>query len=521
MEKFDLFTQLEESDSALNKLIEKPINNIYEKYFKETFQLVKNFEKEEFRISEGCRKFYKKSGIPGYDEVFSTPKQKYFSGINENISYIFPPGERMNDKRIGFRYYMYNPRNSTKDNPYFTLVLKDYRRFEILEIDATIKDGNDQLFTVNNLNCLEIIMAIIKDKFNNNNDINYQFPYSIVEIIGFIYAMKEKSNNNIIILDPYFPSPFIPETKIEIFQYKSKTLYIEPILYKEHVSLLLFFFYENKKLGKRRYNYLFDFSYYHYKSICNKDPIFPQGMYYCEVYPRNGPIQFGSSCSIWFIGTMLTLIKMNNLSFEILDSNTLLLNIIEEISQIMNIDNAISEKIITNKEKENISNSNFISYKIALSPFINVKSAFNEFGTIMIELGADLINYQILFDEFRNRIAEIQMNFKYYEINSRKPPKDEKLIKDLIDAYNEAKEDLFNLAEYRIQEYKLIYKNKVGIASHELLMIEDKLKETKKKLNTALEQRKTKYEKFNFMSKEEILKIYIDNNDIFLFLLDK
>ena len=124
----------------------------------------------------------------------------------------------MNDKRIGFRYYMHNPKIATKNNPYFTLVLKDYRRFEILEIDATIKDGNDQLFTVNNLNCLEIIMTIIKDKFNNNKDINYQFPYSIVEIIGFIYTMKEKSNNNIIILDPYFPSSLIPETKIEIFQ---------------------------------------------------------------------------------------------------------------------------------------------------------------------------------------------------------------------------------------------------------------------------------------------------------------
>ena len=79
MKKFDLFTQLEESDLALNKFIEKPINNIYEKYFKETFQLVKNYEKEEFKISEGCRKFYKKSGIPGYDEVFPTHQQKYFS----------------------------------------------------------------------------------------------------------------------------------------------------------------------------------------------------------------------------------------------------------------------------------------------------------------------------------------------------------------------------------------------------------------------------------------------------------
>ena len=520
--QFDLFTQLEEEELKQYELINRPLNNTYEGYFEETFPLIQNFEKEEFKIIDNCRKFYKKGkkNNPGYDEIFSKPKQKDFSGISENISYIFPPGERIYDKRIGFRYYMFNPKTITKDNPYFTLVLKDYRKFEILEKYSTIKDGNGNLFINKDLDCLEIIMKIIKDKFIDNNDINFQFPYSIVEIIGFTYAIKEKSNNNIIILPPYFPSPFIPETKVEIFENKSKTLFIEPILYKEHVSLLLFFFHTNKSSLIIRYNYLFDFSYYHYKSICNKDPIFIQDMHYLEVYPPNGPIQFGSSCSIWFIGTMLTLIKMKNLSFEMFDNNILLLNIINEIHQIMNIENIISDKPIENKEKENISNLNFISYKIALSPFINVKSILNELGSIMIELGADLISYQIAFDEFRKRIVEMKMNFKYYEINSKKWPKDEKIIKDLIDNYNKAKKDLFEYAKYRIEEYELIYKKKFDILSVERRIINDKLKEMKNKLDIELEQRNIKYEKFNFMSKEELLKIYVDNNDIFLSLLD-
>ena len=64
--------------------------------------------------------FIKKVEIFGYDEVFSTSKENYFYQINENISYIFLTGERMNDKIIGFGYYMYNPKEIIKDNPYFT-----------------------------------------------------------------------------------------------------------------------------------------------------------------------------------------------------------------------------------------------------------------------------------------------------------------------------------------------------------------------------------------------------------------
>ena len=73
----------------------------------------------------------------------------------------------------------------------------------------------------------------------------------------------------------------------------------------------------------------------------------------------------------------------------------------------------------------------------------------------MIEFEADLINYQIKFDEFRKKIVELKMNLKYYEINSKKSPLDEKIIQDLIKTYNRAKEFLSEYAKYRIIEDEL------------------------------------------------------------------
>ncbi len=380
---------------------------------------------------------------------------------------------------------MFNPKEKKQENPYFTLVLRDYRKFEILEINSTIKDGNNESFIIKNLNCVEIIMKIIKDIFIGGDDVNYEFPYSIVEILGFIYAMKENFKNNKIILNPYFPSPFIPETKIEICENNPETLYIEQILYNKHVSLLIFFFFQDKNLVKKRFNILFDFSYYHYNSIRNKDPVFHPDMYFCQVFPRNGPIQFGSSSSIWFIGTLLKLSKINNLSFEMLNNNELLFDIIKEIHQIMKIDiNILSNKLIEEKKNENISISNFISYKMALSPFINIKSIINVLGSTMIKLENELFKYQNLFDEFRKKIFELKMNFCYYEINSKKPPIDKKVtVEKLIDIYNKAKKLLFKFSENRILENNLIYKQNVEIFGDEHLMIEDKINKIKKELD--------------------------------------
>ena len=206
-----LYDEIKNKVEENDKIIKEPTNNIYEQYFEDTFQLKDNFGKENFKIMDGCRIFEKKNGNDGYDEVFSKQKQKDFSGISEKISFIFPYGERIYDKRIGFRFYKEDPFISKKEIDYFTLVLKDYRRFEILEKQSNIKDGNGNSFIIENINCTDIIKSIILNKFDENNNIDYQFPYSIAEILGFIYAIMEKSTPSRIILPPYFPSPFIPE----------------------------------------------------------------------------------------------------------------------------------------------------------------------------------------------------------------------------------------------------------------------------------------------------------------------
>ena len=221
------------------KIIKKPTNNIYEQYFEDTFQLKDNFEKENFKIMYGCRIFKKKNGKYGYDEVFSKQKQKDFSGIIEKISFIFPHGERIYDKKIGFRFYKEDPFISKKEIDYFTLVLKDYRKFEILEKQSNIKDGNGNPFIIENINCTDIIKSIILNKFDENNNIDYQFPYSIDEILGFIYAIMEKSTTSRIILPPYFPSQFIPETRVEIFNKKTEKLKLSQIC----ISNMLHFYF--------------------------------------------------------------------------------------------------------------------------------------------------------------------------------------------------------------------------------------------------------------------------------------
>ena len=193
MSKHDiLFDEIKNKLQENAKIIKKPINNNYEQYFEDTFPLKDNFQNDNFKIMDCCRIFKKKTGNNGYDEVFANQKQKYFSWISEKISFIFPPGERFYDKRIGFRFYKEDPFISPKEIAYFTLVLKDYRKFEILEKDSSIKDGNGKPFIIKNLNCTAIIKSIILDKFDDKNNIDYQFPYSIAEILGFIYAIREK-----------------------------------------------------------------------------------------------------------------------------------------------------------------------------------------------------------------------------------------------------------------------------------------------------------------------------------------
>ena len=515
-----LFDEIKNKLQENEKIIKKPINNIYEQYFEGTCPLKDNFLNSDFKIIKGCRIFKKKNGNNGYDEVFPNQKQKDFSGISEKISFIFPHGERIYDKRIGFRFYQENPCISKKEIPYFTLVLKDYRKFEILEKDSTIKDGNERPFTIKTLNCTEIIKSIISDKFNDKNNIDYQFPYSIAEILGFIYAIREKSTENRIILPPYFPSPFIPETRVEIFDKKTEKLYIEPILYKQHASVLLFYFVKHNSSDIRRYNCLFDFSYCHYNILSKGDPIFCEDMSsYLKIYPFKGPIQFGLSCSIWLLGTILTLIETEKLSLANFINNSLLFQIITKIHQIMKINEIyLSQSPIIERNDENLSNNSFISYKIALSPFISIKPLMREFYGGFPELSNDLVNYQILFDEFRKRIVELKMNLKYYKIMSRECPLEESEIPNLTKSYNNAKNKFFEFVRNRIKRINHLYGNEIYKDGD--YKNNQELEIIKSELDNELDNRKIHYDYFNLLSQKDLFQIYVDNNDIFLNLIN-
>ena len=152
-------------------------------------------------------------------KLFLKQKRKDFSGNSEKISFIFPHGERIYDKRIGFRFYKEDPFISKKEIDYFTLVLKDYRKFEILEKQSIIKDENGNPFIIKNINCTDIIKSITLNKFDENSNIDYRFPYSISEILGFIYAIMEKST----------PSTIILPTRVEIFNKKTEKLKLSQI----------------------------------------------------------------------------------------------------------------------------------------------------------------------------------------------------------------------------------------------------------------------------------------------------
>ena len=174
---------------------------------------------------------------------------------------------------------------------------------------------------------------------------------------------------------------------------------------------------------------------------------------YLKIYPFKGPIQFGLSCRIWLLGTILALIETKDLSLDNIINNSLLFRIITKIHQIMKIKEIyLSPSPIIDRNDENLSNITFISYKIVLSPFISIKPLMREFYGGFTELNNDLVNYQILFDQFRKRIVELKMNSKFYKIISGKCLFDESEISKLTDSYNKSKIKFFELIQSKIKE---------------------------------------------------------------------
>ena len=150
----------------------------------------------------------------------------------------------------------------TKNSLYFTLVLKDERKFEVLEKNSNILDVNNNSFINDKINCLNIMLKIIKNKFNNH--IDYEFPHTKIEILGFIYSAIFEDFGDFKLIDPIIDENSLLEPIDNIIINKDIT-YIEPILFNEHISI--FFFSFNKYI---RLNLLIDPSLYHVE-IMQKD----------------------------------------------------------------------------------------------------------------------------------------------------------------------------------------------------------------------------------------------------------
>ncbi len=489
---------------------------LYRKFFTGTKNLKNNFNDIEMKITNGFRRFKSKINNSGYDEIFLTEKQKIFAGISPQISFIFPIGNRITENRIGFRFYNSNPLESNENVPFFTLVQKYKRKFIILEKNSDIQDFNEKNFIDDQLDCFEVIYNIIKNKYINKKDeFEIVYPFSLVELLGFCYAVKEKKFETFEILEPYFPDDFDASTKTENFIPNVEKAYLEPLLCNQHVSLLLFGF--NKNLCRK--NIIIDFSSNHYESIKKYDPIFKIEMNSNLLKFPSKKIQLGQSCSLWFICSLLTIIENENPQIKFKEKN-FIIKVIKKIEKIMGVkekDTIIDFNEINGKENENISLEYFISNKIIYNCFIDVKNFFSIFDDIPNSISIeDLYYYQLKFFEFSNKIDDLRLNQIYYDMISDNIKINEEEIINLKKKYYNAQEkfkELFN-------DNKIIYNTKPKYTDKYLELVKIFNKKEKDLKNFIEDILSTKYG-FIAFNRSQFFKKIIDTNDIFLRSFDK
>ena len=518
----DIFKYFDNNKNEIEEEIKEPSEPLYKKYFNGTKNLKNNFNNPELNIINGCRKF--KSNISeGYDEVFLTDKQKIFAGISSQITYLFPKNNRISDNRIGFRFYENEPTKIKDEISFFTLLLTSNRKFIILEKNSDVIDNEGKNFIDDKLDCLKIIIKIIKNKFIAKDIFEFNFPYSLVELLGFCYAIKQNQYTHIEILEPYFPDDFDISSKKENFIITEKKIFLEPLLCNQHVSLLVFYYYKKKEY-LLRCNYIFDFSSAHYESLKNYDPIFIIEQMNCILYkfPKTN-LQFGGSSSIWFISTFLCLTEFK-IKVDLFDNNQFLIKIIKKIENLMGLDNEtiIDYKNIESRNNENISSSIFISYKIVFNSFVDVKELlFHFYETFSNDLINDLEFYQLRFNELKNKIKNLKLNSAYYKLISDNIRVDEKEIENLIQKYYKAQEMFITLIEIKLEIIKGS-ESRVQEDLHEFFEIRNKFQKQDQNLRRFLyDTINDVYRKlFIFTNKQFLIKLN-DTKDIFNIPYDK
>jgi hypothetical protein len=295
---------------------------------------------------------------------------------------------------------------------------------------------------------------ILFSKYENDKD--YIGNFSIIEILGFIFSVKEIKIDKSIIMEPFIPNLLDRSSiKESIQNFNENYLYLEPILYQFHLSFLLIFF---SSKDKCRYNFLFDMSNFHEDILKKDNYVFPKEMKYNLKTIPKVPIQRGPTCGLWFIGQIFYIIKKGIMAFKNIkkDDKKYCAETIITISELLNIPKFISnDKNII--ENDYIFNNFIISRNISYNPFLKVKNFFTQ-QYITYSSNTDILfKYETKFSDARDLITKYKYNYKHYSIKTN-----EKLnvsnddIKEIEKIYNEAKE-IFN--ELFDVYYSYIYQN--------------------------------------------------------------
>jgi len=453
------------------------------------------------------RQFLKKNNNIGYEEIFLNKNYRLLSNLDEQFSILFPPGTKEIKKSIGIRYFRKNVRNI--EDGYFTLIIKENKKFEILEKKQDIKDINGKPFYNENIDCFKIMQDILFSKFEKDKD--YIGNFSTIEILGFIFSAKEVKIDKCIIMEPFIPNLFDRSTiKESIQNFNENYLYLEPILYQFHISFLLIFF---SSKDKCRYNFLFDMSNFHGDILQKDNYVFPKEMKSnLKIIPKV-PIQSGPTCGLWFIGQIFYIIKKGIMAFKNIkkEDKKYCAETIITISELLNIPKFISnDKVMI--ENDYIFNNFIISRNISYNPFLKVMNFFTHQNITYSSNTDILFKYEKKFSDARDLITNYKYNYKHYSIKTNKKlnvSNDD--IKEIEKIYNEAKE-IFN--ELFDVYYSYIYQND----SNKFCKYEQLQKDINNKFNYINSKYKEFSDDYYLYKIDDLQNIYNDNlNNSILF----
>ena len=431
--------------------------NLYDKYIEGTEKLWGNYNSNLVGDYVFNQKIigpkFMKEGKVSYFEIFNDPRTSIL-GMSSKISLLYIPSGLKNEKFdeincIGFRYY---EENQFKICHYFTLIKKNNnKRYYILEKEHKMTNIKDKSFYDENLNCFSIMRKIIFEKYEKEEEtfLNGElFP----EIIGFAYSMVYLGQfKNFIAVEPLILDQMNRDTIIERLpkELEKNIGYIEPILYNNHVSILLV----KKSINnlEKRVNIVLDMSRFHTKENILDNTIFPKDIYINNYpYPKFS-IQKNNTCGLWYYG-IIDCIYNNDKYKNIQDiclsinnnSTRFFIDVINALSnKLYKIPNIIDDadiikatEINTNRiydssdgKKYSFTKEAFLNYYFSLASIFD----FDLHSNYSIDLKI-LFEYQFLIDQINEYLRLVRLNNSYFKNYSSKYEEVQKLIyKNLID----------------------------------------------------------------------------------------